>query len=67
MLLRKNGTVPGSVGQTHADTSHVSCTELIRMEVASSRMNYLPILSAAKTSKLSLLVKHHIMAIDEAK
>ena len=39
---------------------------LIRMEVASSRPDYLPTLSAAKTFKLSLLVKHHIMAIDEA-
>ena len=38
----------------------------IRMEVASSRPDYLPTLSAAKTSKLSLLVKHHILAIDEA-
>ena len=27
---------------------------------------YLPILTAAKTSKLSLLVKHHFLAIDEA-
>ena len=39
---------------------------MIRMEVASSRPDYLPTLSSAKTSKLSLLVKHHIMAIDEA-
>ena len=38
----------------------------IRMEVASLRRDYLPTLSAAKTSKLSLLVKHHILAIDEA-
>ena len=38
----------------------------IRMEVTSSRPDYLPTLSAAKTSKLSLLVKHHILAIDEA-
>ena len=38
----------------------------IRTEVASSRPDYLPTLSAAKTSKLSLLVKHHILAIDEA-
>ena len=38
----------------------------IRMEVASSRPDQLPTLSAAKTSKLSLLVKHHILAIDEA-
>ena len=36
------------------------------MEVDSSRPDYLPTLSAAKTSKLSLLVKHHILAIDEA-
>ena len=41
-------------------------TSSIRMEVASSRSDYLPTLSAAKTSKLSLLVKHHILAIDEA-
>ena len=33
------------------------------MEVASSRPYYLPTLSAAKSSKLSLLVKHHILAI----
>ena len=39
---------------------------LIRMEVASTRPDHLPTLSAAKTSKLSLLVKHHILAIDEA-
>ena len=38
----------------------------IRMEVASSRPDCLPTLSAANTSKLSLLVKHHILAIDEA-
>ena len=38
----------------------------IRMEVALTRPDYLPSLSAAKTSKLSLLVKHHISAIDEA-
>ena len=36
------------------------------MEVDSSRPDYLPILSAAKTVNLSLLVKHHILAIDEA-
>ena len=28
--------------------------------------DYLPTMSAAKTSKHSLLVKHHILAIDEA-
>ena len=39
---------------------------MIRMEVASSWQDYLPTLSEAKTSKLSLLVKHHIFAIDEA-
>ena len=39
----------------------------IRMEVASSRPNYLPTLSAAKTSKLSLLAKYHILAFDEAR
>ena len=33
------------------------------MEVASSRPDYLPTLSAAETSKLFLLVKHHIMAV----
>ena len=38
----------------------------IRMSVASSRPDHLPTLSVAKTSKLSLLVKHHILAIDEA-
>ena len=40
--------------------------ENFRMEVASSRQDYLPTLSAVKTSKLSLLVKHLILAIDEA-
>ena len=39
---------------------------LIRMEVATSRPDYMTTLSAAKTSKLSLLVEHHILAIDEA-
>ena len=39
---------------------------LIRMEVASSQPDYLPTLSAAKTYKLSQLVKHQILAIDEA-
>ena len=38
----------------------------IPMEVASSRPDYLPTLSAAKTTKLSLLVKHQILAVDEA-
>ena len=38
---------------------------MIRMEVASSRPDYQPTLSAAKTSKLFLLVKHHILTIDE--
>ena len=38
----------------------------IRMEVASWRPDHLPTLSAAKTSKLSLIVRHHILAIDEA-
>ena len=39
---------------------------MILMEVASSRQDHLPTLSGAKTSNLSLLVKHHILAIDEA-
>ena len=39
---------------------HVSPpTSIIRMEVASSRPDHLPTLSAAKTSKLSILVKSH--------
>ena len=38
----------------------------IGMEVISSLPDYLPTLSAAKTSTHSLLVKHHILAIDEA-
>ena len=38
----------------------------IRLKVAYSRPDYLPTFSAAKASKLSLLVKHHILAIDEA-
>ena len=46
--------------QQHLQTSE------IRMEVASSRPDYLPTSSAAKTSKLFLLVKHQILAIDEA-
>ena len=37
-----------------ADAANVR--KMIRMEVASSRPDYLPTLSAAKTSKLSLLV-----------
>ena len=41
-------------------------TMLSGMEVATSRPDYLPALSAAKTSKLSLLDRHHILAIDEA-
>ena len=36
------------------------------MEVACSRPDQLPTLSVAKTSKLYLLVKHHILTIDEA-
>ena len=39
----------------------------IRMEVSSSRPDHLPTLLAAKTSKLSLILKHHILAIDEAR
>ena len=38
----------------------------VRMDVASSRPDHLPTLSAAKASKLSLLVKLYILAIDEA-
>ena len=38
----------------------------IRMVVASLRPDHQPTLSAAKASRLSLLVKHHILAIDEA-
>ena len=45
---------------------HTPTMTMIRIEVASSRPDYLPTFSAAKTSKLSLLVKHHILAIDEA-
>ena len=43
-------------------TAHIELTKqiAIRMEVASSWPDYLPTLSAA------LLVKHHILAIDEA-
>ena len=37
--------------------------QMIRMEVASSRRDHLPTLSVAKTY---LLVKHHILVIDEA-
>ena len=57
------------------DTERVSHTpfttiilrfEDIRMEVSSSRPDYLPTLSAGKTFNLSLLVKHHMLAIDEA-
>ena len=40
--------------------------KVIRMEVASSRPDYLPALAATKASKLYLLIKHHILAIDEA-
>ena len=38
------------------------CSTMVRMEVDSSRPDHLPTLSAAKTSNLSLLVKHHILA-----
>ena len=38
----------------------------IRMEVVSWRPDHLPTLSLAKTSKHSLFVIHHILAIDEA-
>ena len=44
----------------------IDVLDLIRLEVASSRPDYMPILSAAKTSKHSLLAKHHILAIYEA-
>ena len=50
-------------GFVHHDYRH---TTSIRMEVASSRPDYLPTLSAAKTYKLSLLVCHHILGVDEA-
>ena len=36
------------------------------MEVASLRPDYLLTLSEAKTSKLSLLIKHYVLTIDEA-
>ena len=39
---------------------HDDDNDMIRMEVASSRPDYLPTLSAAKASKHSLLVKHHM-------
>ena len=39
---------------------------MVRMEVASSRPDHLPTLSVDKASKLSLLAKLHILAIDEA-
>ena len=37
----------------------------VRMEAASLRPDHLPTLLAVKNSKLSLLVKHHILVIDE--
>ena len=39
---------------------------VIRMEVASSRPDYIPTLSTGIPAEHSLLVKHHILAIDEA-
>ena len=48
---------------THAPTVTKSS---VRMEVASSRPDHLPTLSIAIASKLSLLVKHNILAMDEA-
>ena len=47
-------------------TSKTHLVLAIRMEVASLRPDHLPPLSAATTSTLSLLVKHHILAIGEA-
>ena len=40
--------------------SFINCLKLVNLCIQK------PTLSAAKTSKLSLLVKHHILAIDEA-
>ena len=44
----------------------LSTSSDVQQEVSSSRPDHQTTLSAAKTSKLSLLVKHHILAIDEA-
>ena len=57
---------PGEVRCFAVSVDAVHSDSTVRMEVASSRPDYLPTLSAAKSSKLSLLVKHHILAIDEA-
>ena len=56
-------TVPSLV---YSVDSPVPKTTKNRMEVASYWPDYLPTLSVAKTSKFSLLVKHHILAIDDA-
>ena len=55
-----------NVAKLNFSTNDCHLQQSIRMEVASSRPDYLPTLSVAKTSKLSLLVKHHILAIEEA-
>ena len=74
-LVNENGfTLKPANGRRHpavtmttlAYSDDVAIIRWIRMEVASSWPDYLPTLSAAKTSKLSLLVKHHVLAIDEA-
>ena len=60
-------TETGKYGRPFWVPSHLQTRVVqIRMKVASLRSDYLPTLSAAITSKLSLLVKHHILAIDEA-
>ena len=65
----------GASQNSHANLSllSISNSRSVRLlfcrgpnEVASSRPDHLPTLLVAKSSKLSLLAKHNIMAIDEA-
>ena len=46
---------------TNDKSATITTNNLIRKEIASSRPNHLPKLSAAKVSNLSLLVKHHMI------
>ena len=67
LLLRILLQCAGDIEMKHGSVltpTQTNCLRLeIRMEVASSRPDHLPTLSVAKTSKLSLLVKYHILAL----
>ena len=63
LLIPQRAAVALSNQTLNSSTTEV--VVVIRMEVDSARLDYLPSLLAAKTSKLSLLIKHHILTIDE--